>query len=49
MTGEWVQITTDGLHNKEPDWVPIPAQSPQPQPKKKTTPRKRTRQDFRRR
>jgi len=38
MTGKWVQITTDGLHNKEPDWVPIPVQSPQPQPKKKTTP-----------
>lgn len=24
LTGKWVQITTDGLHNKEPDWVPIP-------------------------
>jgi Tol biopolymer transport system component len=23
MTGKWVQITTDGSHNKEPDWVPI--------------------------
>jgi Tol biopolymer transport system component len=23
MTGIWVQITTDGKHNKEPDWVPI--------------------------
>jgi len=23
MTGKWVQITTDGNHNKEPDWVPI--------------------------
>jgi len=22
-TGKWVQITTDGNHNKEPDWVPI--------------------------
>jgi len=21
--GRWVQITTDGNHNKEPDWVPI--------------------------
>ena len=21
--GKWVQITTDGKHNKEPDWVPI--------------------------
>jgi WD40 repeat protein len=25
MTGKWVQITTDGNHNKEPDWVPIGA------------------------
>ncbi len=25
LAGTWVQITTDGLHNKEPDWVPIPA------------------------
>jgi len=24
LEGNWVQITTDGLHNKEPDWVPIP-------------------------
>ncbi len=23
MTGKWVQVTTDGNHNKEPDWVPI--------------------------
>jgi Tol biopolymer transport system component len=23
MSGRWVQITNDGLHNKEPDWVPI--------------------------
>ena len=22
-TGTWVQITSDGKHNKEPDWVPI--------------------------
>lgn len=22
-TGEWVQITSDGNHNKEPDWVPV--------------------------
>ncbi len=22
LTGKWVQITTDGKHNKEPDWVP---------------------------
>jgi Tol biopolymer transport system component len=25
FTGNWVQITTDGLHNKEPDWMPIPS------------------------
>ena len=24
LTGRWVQITDDGFHNKEPDWVPIP-------------------------
>ena len=24
LTGNWVQITDDGLHSKEPDWVPIP-------------------------
>ena len=23
LTGKWVQITTDGLHNKEPDWIPM--------------------------
>ena len=23
MTGKWVQVTTDGKHNKEPDWIPI--------------------------
>jgi len=23
MTGKWVQITRDGHHNKEPDWVPV--------------------------
>ncbi|MCP4263368.1 MAG: hypothetical protein GY774_38560 [Planctomycetes bacterium] len=23
MSGNWVKITTDGKHNKEPDWVPI--------------------------
>jgi TolB protein len=27
MTGKWVKITTDGNHNKEPDWVPIPTVS----------------------
>ena len=25
-TGKWVEITTDGNHNKEPDWVPIKTQ-----------------------
>lgn len=25
LTGNWDQITTDGNHNKEPDWVPIQA------------------------
>jgi len=25
LTGKWVKITTDGSHNKEPDWVPIPS------------------------
>ncbi len=24
LDGNWVQITSDGLHNKEPDWVPVP-------------------------
>ena len=23
LSGKWVQITTDGNHNKEPDWVPV--------------------------
>ena len=23
LTGKWVQITEDGLHYKEPDWIPI--------------------------
>ena len=23
LTGKWVQITSDGNHNKEPDWIPI--------------------------
>jgi len=25
LNGTWVKITTDGNHNKEPDWVPIPS------------------------
>jgi hypothetical protein len=23
LNGKWVQITTDGNHCKEPDWVPV--------------------------
>ena len=23
LDGNWVQVTADGLHNKEPDWVPV--------------------------
>jgi hypothetical protein len=23
QSGKWTQITTDGMHNKEPDWVPV--------------------------
>jgi WD40 repeat protein len=22
-TGKWIKVTTDGNHNKEPDWVPV--------------------------
>jgi len=25
---KWVEITTDGNHNKEPDWVPLPQSAP---------------------
>jgi len=28
LTGKWAKITDDGNHNKEPDWVPIPATRP---------------------
>ena len=28
LSGKWVTITTDGRHNKEPDWVPIPSMDP---------------------
>jgi Tol biopolymer transport system component len=28
LKGNWVQITKDGLHNKEPDWVPIAEPKP---------------------
>ena len=29
LKGKWVEITTDGSHNKEPDWVPFPPTSPE--------------------
>jgi Tol biopolymer transport system component len=29
LTGKWGRITTDGSHNKEPDWVPIPTTTSQ--------------------
>ena len=28
LQGKWVKITTDGSHNKEPDWVPIQSADP---------------------
>ncbi len=28
LSGKWVKITTDGSHNKEPDWVPLPPAGP---------------------
>ena len=28
LTGKWIQVTTDGKHNKEPDWVPMSKNSP---------------------
>ena len=28
LNGNWVQVTTDGNHNKEPDWAPIPTATP---------------------
>jgi len=37
LNGKWVKITTDGLHNKEPDWVPIP---PDPNPGENQPPKK---------
>jgi len=30
MSGKWVLATTDGSHNKEPDWVPLPPSRPSP-------------------
>jgi Tol biopolymer transport system component len=32
LNGRWVQITTNGFHNKEPDWVPIPTPAARLQP-----------------
>jgi Tol biopolymer transport system component len=29
LSGKWVKITTDGNHNKEPDWVPIQSKTVQ--------------------
>ena len=37
MKGKRVRITSDGNHNKEPDWVPIPVQSPEKQTDTKIT------------
>jgi Tol biopolymer transport system component len=28
LNGNWVQVTADGLHNKEPDWIPIAETKP---------------------
>lgn len=28
LSGKWIQITTDGKHNKEPDWLPIAKTGP---------------------
>lgn len=28
MNGKWVRVTTDGKHNKEPDWVPVHTPNP---------------------
>ncbi len=30
LSGKWVQVTTDGNHNKEPDWIPIAAKKDTP-------------------
>ena len=27
-TGKWTLVTTDGKHNKEPDWVPVQVRMP---------------------
>jgi Tol biopolymer transport system component len=31
LSGKWVKITTNGYHNKEPDWVPVMSKSEQSQ------------------
>ena len=28
QTNRWMPITTDGNCNKEPDWIPLPKESP---------------------
>jgi hypothetical protein len=28
LSGKWVKVTTDGKHNKEPDWVPVAKAGP---------------------
>jgi Tol biopolymer transport system component len=30
LSGKWVQVTKDGNHNKEPDWIPIAAKTDTP-------------------
>ena len=32
LSGNWVKITRNGNHNKEPDWVPIPDTSESEEP-----------------
>ena len=38
LSGKWVKITTDGNHNKEPDWVPLPIPFEQSQNQHKEKP-----------
>ncbi len=38
LSGKWVKITTDGKHNKEPDWIPIPQTVEQTQDPDKDSP-----------
>ena len=30
LSGKWVKVTTDGKHNKEPDWAPLYSGNPKP-------------------